>query len=67
MPWWGKPSESKDSKTEQKPSQDANNNSTQAPFDPDKIPKAQKLPAGLQKIVDKSDKDSSFFDNVAEG
>lgn len=62
MGWWGKSSDSKESKS------DSQTNTTEGkPFDANKLPPSQRLPEGLQKIVDKSDKDTSFFDNVAEG
>merc|ERR1712000_590971 len=65
MPWWGKSADSKESKPEQPatPSQPQPASS----FDPDKLPDARKLPKAMQSIVDNSDKDSSFFDDVAEG
>ncbi|TVY81227.1 Mitochondrial fission process protein, partial [Lachnellula suecica] len=34
---------------------------------PTGMPKAEKLPAGLQKIVDKADKDESLYDELYEG
>jgi mitochondrial fission process protein 1 len=65
MPWWGKSSSSTDSKpAEPEPT---SNSKAQPPFDADKLPDRQKLPKGLQNIVDKSDQDSSFFDDVKEG
>ncbi|KAI1478348.1 mitochondrial 18 KDa protein-domain-containing protein [Daldinia eschscholtzii] len=36
-------------------------------FDPDKLPAQRKLPKDLQKIVDKSEKDESFYDELVEG
>ncbi|KAI1131345.1 mitochondrial 18 KDa protein-domain-containing protein [Nemania abortiva] len=36
-------------------------------FDPNKLPPRRQLPKGLQKIVEKSDKDESFFDDLKEG
>lgn len=65
MPWWGKSSPSSEEKPTESPP--ASDNNAQPPFDPDKLPEARKLPKGLQKIVDKSDKDSSFFDDIADG
>jgi fission process protein 1 len=35
-------------------------------FDPTKLPEREKLPAKLQKIVDKSDQDD-FFDDLVDG
>jgi fission process protein 1 len=34
---------------------------------PTGLPKAEKLPPGLQKIVDKADKDESLYDELYEG
>ncbi|KAI0147614.1 mitochondrial 18 KDa protein-domain-containing protein [Xylariaceae sp. FL1272] len=36
-------------------------------FDPDRLPEHRKLPKKLQKIVDKSDKDENFFDELVDG
>ncbi|RYP13135.1 hypothetical protein DL767_010894 [Monosporascus sp. MG133] len=36
-------------------------------FDPDRLPERRKLPKGLQKIVENSDKDENFFDELVEG
>ncbi|KAK5624577.1 hypothetical protein RRF57_000293 [Xylaria bambusicola] len=36
-------------------------------FDPDKLPARRQLPRGLQKIVDTSEKDESFFDELKDG
>ncbi|OAA48423.1 Mitochondrial 18kDa protein [Metarhizium rileyi] len=68
MTWWGKskePKEPKEPKAE--PSPDANTAQQKQPFDPDKLPARQKLPTRLQSIVDKSDQDSRFFDDVIDG
>lgn len=62
MGWWGKSDDSKESKPEAQTT-----TAEGKPFDQNKLPIAKKLPQGLQKVVDKSDKDTSFFDNVAEG
>ncbi|KAI1820219.1 mitochondrial 18 KDa protein-domain-containing protein [Xylaria intraflava] len=37
-----------------------------AEFDPDKLPPPRKLPQNLQTIVEKSDKDESFFDGIVD-
>ncbi|EGR51073.1 uncharacterized protein TRIREDRAFT_75200 [Trichoderma reesei QM6a] len=64
MGWWGK---SSDSKPEQQQQQEQQKEARkESVFDP-KLPKAEKLPKALQKIVDKADKDDSFFDNIKEG
>jgi mitochondrial fission process protein 1 len=36
-------------------------------FDPDKLPEREKLPDGLQKLVDKADKNESFYDELLDG
>jgi fission process protein 1 len=36
-------------------------------FDPNQLPPSQKLPAKLQKIMDKADKEESFYDELVEG
>ncbi|GAP92328.1 putative mitochondrial fission process protein 1 [Rosellinia necatrix] len=36
-------------------------------FDPDKLPARRQLPKGLQQIVETSDKDESFFDDLKDG
>jgi len=36
-------------------------------FDPSKLPDREKLPRKLQNIVDKSEKDENFFDELVEG
>ena len=36
-------------------------------FDSNKLPDGKKLPPALQKIVDKSDKEDNFFDELVEG
>lgn len=62
MPWWGKSSDLK----EFKPDEAQNEKQSNPHFDATN-PRAEKLPKELQKIVDKSDKDSTFFQNVAKG
>lgn len=34
---------------------------------PTGLPKAEKLPAGLQKIVDKADAEENFYDELYDG
>jgi fission process protein 1 len=36
-------------------------------FDPNELPPREKLPAKLQKIMDKADKEDSFYDELVEG
>ena len=42
-------------------------NAVQDGFDPKKLPAPEKLPDGLQKIVDKVDKDENFYDDLVDG
>ncbi|KAI1401212.1 mitochondrial 18 KDa protein-domain-containing protein [Hypoxylon fuscum] len=70
--WWGKGSDksetSKDKPSEAPPTAtkiDPRNDATQ--FDPSKLPERRDLPKNLQKIVDKSDNDDNFFDELVEG
>ncbi|KAI1394019.1 mitochondrial 18 KDa protein-domain-containing protein [Hypoxylon trugodes] len=70
--WWGKgpdKSEASKDKTETPPNTatkvDPRSDATQ--FDPNKLPEHRDLPKSLQKIVDKSDKDDNFFDELVEG
>ena len=39
----------------------------QKAFDPRKLPEREKLPAKLQTIVDKAEKDENFFDELVSG
>ncbi|KAG6013932.1 hypothetical protein E4U54_006109 [Claviceps lovelessii] len=68
MPWWGKPTEPKESAPTPAPAQSPKADSSQEkqPFDPDKLPPRNKLPGRLQSIVDSSDSDN-LFDDVVEG
>jgi fission process protein 1 len=36
-------------------------------FDPNKLPQREKLPPKLQKIIEKSDKEENFFDELVDG
>ncbi|KAI1209844.1 mitochondrial 18 KDa protein-domain-containing protein [Annulohypoxylon truncatum] len=68
--WWGKGSDkseaSKDKQSEAPPAKvDPRKDATL--FDPDKLPDRRELPKSLQKIVDKSDRDDNFFDELVEG
>ncbi|KAF7551351.1 hypothetical protein G7046_g7747 [Stylonectria norvegica] len=59
MPWWSKSQDPKPDSSKEEPKN--------ATFDPSKLPVAEKLPKGLQKIVDKADKDESYFYGINEG
>ncbi|KAH8681119.1 mitochondrial 18 KDa protein-domain-containing protein [Xylariales sp. PMI_506] len=72
MPWWGKsPDKSGASKTEDAvpsegpkpvdPRKDATN------FDPHHLPDRKKLPKAMSKIMDQSDKDENYFDELVDG
>jgi fission process protein 1 len=62
MPWWSK---------SQDPPPEVPKAPTNEPdkklFNPDKLPNKEKLPKGLQNIVDKAHEDESFFDKVVDG
>ncbi|KAI1098298.1 mitochondrial 18 KDa protein-domain-containing protein [Jackrogersella minutella] len=64
-----KPQPPKDKPSEAPPTTanttDPRNDATQ--FDPDKLPERRELPKKLQNIVDKSDRDDNFFDELVEG
>ncbi|KAL2018223.1 hypothetical protein VTK56DRAFT_1130 [Thermocarpiscus australiensis] len=72
-PWGGssdKPTAPSDSQSEPpKASQNATSDLKKAAEDlgANKLPDRHKLPPKLQKIVDKSDKDENFFDELVEG
>lgn len=38
-----------------------------AEFDPNKLPDREKLPPKLQKIIEKSDKEENFYDELVQG
>ncbi|OTB06281.1 hypothetical protein M426DRAFT_319023 [Hypoxylon sp. CI-4A] len=71
--FWGKgpekPEASKDKPSQAPPAAatktSPHNDATQ--FDPNKLPDHRQLPKSLQKIVDKSDKEDNFFDELVEG
>ncbi|KAI0966283.1 mitochondrial 18 KDa protein-domain-containing protein [Xylaria arbuscula] len=68
--FWGKgPDKKPEAKAPEAPSASTNIDPRKdaSDFDPDKLPPPRKLPKGLQKIVDKSDKDESFFYDLKEG
>jgi mitochondrial fission process protein 1 len=67
MPWWGNSQASKSEQPKADQPKAGNGESGKAIFDPDKLPDREQLPKALQKIVDKSDNDSSFFDSIVEG
>lgn len=70
--WWGKGQDKpKDPPKEPEPNTTAKDAANAAPavagFDPDKLPEREKLPKKLQKIIDKSDKEENFYDEIVEG
>lgn len=79
MSWWGKgpdkptaPAPAKESPAKESPAEGTDGLKRdalkeQAKFDPDKLPDREKLPPELQKIVDKDDKEESFYDELVSG
>ncbi|KYK59085.1 Mitochondrial 18kDa protein [Drechmeria coniospora] len=65
MPWWGGSKEPRSKPEAAEPTVETSDSSSS--FDPKKLPKRERLPKGLQTIVDKADGDSGFFDDLREG
>ncbi|KAI3342760.1 mitochondrial 18 KDa protein-domain-containing protein [Ustulina deusta] len=68
--FWAKGPEKKPEDKAQAPAPAPTNNEPHkdaTAFDPDKLPPRRQLPKGLQNIVEKSDKDESFFDDLKDG
>ncbi|RYC60224.1 hypothetical protein CHU98_g5979 [Xylaria longipes] len=67
--FWGKgpDKKSEDKAPEASPATSIEPRKDAKEFDPDKLPDRRQLPKGLQKIIEKSDKDESFFDDLKEG
>ncbi|KAI1356265.1 mitochondrial 18 KDa protein-domain-containing protein [Xylaria sp. FL0043] len=68
--FWGKgPAKKPEEKAPEAPSATTANepHKDATEFDPDKLPPRRQLPKALQKIVEKSDKDESFFDDLKDG
>jgi len=63
MGWWWSSTGKSDGAKDTTPKKDGAPNT----FDPAKLPPVEKLPPGLQKLVDESDKDESFFDDIVGG
>ncbi|KAF6842608.1 hypothetical protein CMUS01_02924 [Colletotrichum musicola] len=61
--WWS----SKDKKPEETKDAAAPKENDAKKFDPDRLPAREKLPAALQKIVEKQDKEDNFFDELVDG
>ncbi|KAK9771260.1 putative Mitochondrial fission process protein 1 [Seiridium cardinale] len=76
MSWWGKGSD-KDKQQAAAPSTPATaqpiepvespKDAAKQEFNPDRLPERKKLSRNLQKIVDKSDHDDSFYDELVDG
>ena len=66
--WWGKSQDKPDpaKQTEPQQAKGASPAERATQFDP-KLPKRERLPDGLQKIVDKADKEENVFDEIVEG
>ncbi|KAH8912923.1 hypothetical protein BR93DRAFT_871205 [Coniochaeta sp. PMI_546] len=76
MSWWGKspdkkpaepPKESPPASQQAKETAQKAADNVAAAFDPDKLPAREKLPAKLQQIVDKSDREDSFYNELVDG
>ncbi|KAI0404144.1 mitochondrial 18 KDa protein-domain-containing protein [Xylaria palmicola] len=66
--FWGKgPDKKPEEKAPSAPATNSEPRKDETEFDPDKLPPRRQLPTALQKIVEKSDKDESFFDDLKEG
>jgi mitochondrial fission process protein 1 len=62
---WGRGSQDKTPK-------ETKESMTEAPadkskFDANKLPEREKLPVNLQKLVDESDKNENFYDEIVSG
>ncbi|KAI1876858.1 uncharacterized protein JN550_000930 [Neoarthrinium moseri] len=72
MSWWGKGSD-KPKAQDPDPSppaaaaQPAEPRKDAPAFDPNKLPERKQLPRGLKSIVDRSDRDENFFDELVDG
>lgn len=76
MSWWGKspdkkpaepPKESPSADQQVKETAQKAADNVAAAFDPHKLPEREKLPDKLQQIVDKSDREGSFYDELVDG
>ncbi|KAH7035529.1 mitochondrial 18 KDa protein-domain-containing protein [Microdochium trichocladiopsis] len=75
MPWWGKGSSDKDKKDDSSKSSTApapptapvNPKNDATDYDPNALPARRRLPKGMQSIVDKADREESFYDELVEG
>lgn len=69
--FWGKGPDkseaSKDKQPEAPPAEKVDPRKDATQFDPNKLPERRELPKSLQSIVDKSDRDDNFFDELVEG
>jgi fission process protein 1 len=70
--WWGSGNKGDGAKGEAPKKNGAKNEAPKAgndanTFDPAKLPPVEKLPPRLQKLIDESDKDESFFDDIVGG
>ncbi|KAI5866701.1 mitochondrial 18 KDa protein-domain-containing protein [Durotheca rogersii] len=65
--FWGKGPEKPDVKTPEAPPTNVDPRSDATRFDLNKLPPRRELPEAMQSIVDKSDKEENFFDELVEG
>jgi len=75
MSWWGKGSSNKDKKDENSKSSTSvaadstaiNPKNDATSYDPNAVPARRRLPKDMQSIIDKSDNEDSFYDELVEG
>jgi len=70
--WWGKgpdktPKEGSDAAKEAPKTSPKEIPEQRKEFDPKKLPELEKLPPALQKILDDSDKNENFYDELVSG
>lgn len=70
MPWWGKGSDkapSSPSESPESPAKTPDPRKDASDFDPNALPARKALPRGMRRLVEKSDKDDNFFDELVDG
>ena len=64
---WGSSSDKPQAPAKESPPAAAPAAESKESFDPKKLPNREKLPPNLQKIIDRTDKEENFFDELVEG
>ncbi|ORY58160.1 mitochondrial 18 KDa protein-domain-containing protein [Pseudomassariella vexata] len=83
MSWWGKGPDKPQASTDSRETKQSPNSKPAPPvqashltddprrdaskFDPDHLPDRKQLPKGMKQIMDRSDKDDNFFDELVDG